>query len=106
MSTEIFWTPLAKASYLNIVTSLQENWSEKVRSKFESIVDKRIAQLLKNPRLAPLHKHYNFRKLVIHKHVSLFYTLEENKVIILLLWDNRTDPEQFSKTLGDDNYIL
>ena len=69
---------------------------------FENTIDSRLKELSKNPYLAPpLRGSKIFRKLLIHKNVSVFYSSEIDYIKILLVWDNRQDPKELHKKLID-----
>ena len=69
----VFWTPLAIRSLEETKKFILEHWSNQVLEFFLDLVDKRIEQVLINPEIAPVISETNYRKLVIHKNISLFY---------------------------------
>ena len=68
-------------------------------------MDKRIDQLILNPMMAPVIPTTVYRKLVIHKNISVFYTLDSVMIKILLVWDNRQDPKKLKNKLIGANRI-
>jgi len=66
---------------------------------FLDLVDKRIEQIKTNPHIAPLIENTEFRKLIIHKNVSLFYMNSDDVIKVLLIWDNRQNPKELTKKL-------
>ena len=66
---------------------------------FFKLMDKRIDQVKSNPMIAPVLTNTEYRKLVVHKNISVFYTLALPIVKILLVWDNRQDPKKLKKKL-------
>lgn len=51
---DIFWTPLAKASYVDVKNFLLEHWNDTVHDDFENLVNIRIDQIQKNPNFSPI----------------------------------------------------
>lgn len=103
MSRNIFWTPIGLESLKEAQSFILEHWNEQVLDYFLDLIDKRIEQLKSNPKLAPIIESTEYRKLLIHKNVSIFYTLESKIIKILLVWDNRQDPGILKEKLTDAN---
>ena len=55
--------------------------------------------------MAPVIPTTVYRKLVIHKNISVFYTLDSVMIKILLVWDNRQDPKKLKNKLIGANRI-
>jgi len=72
---------------------------------FLSSIDETLARVRQFPRIAALIEDTSFRKYVLHKHVSLFYSVEQERIKVLLVWDNRMDDkdlfEKLSKSAED-----
>ena len=81
----IYWTPLAVSSLRETHNFILQHWSYKVGEHFLDLIDERIDQLKINSEIAPKIKASNYRKLVIHKNISLFYINETLKTKILLI---------------------
>jgi len=95
----IFWTPYAISSLKHTVNFLSEHWSETVIEKFLDQVDHYLFLLIQNPEMSPVLISGKYRRLLIHKNISLFYTVNYDLIKILLVWDNRQDPEILHKLL-------
>lgn len=100
---KVVWTGTARKSLRETSTFIGELWSKQVIDEFLSQLDFRIAQIQKNPELAPTFEDSEFRQLLIHKSVSLFYRNYQEHLKILLVWDNRQDPAKLYKRLTDAN---
>ena len=96
---KVLWTPIARDSLKETVHFITELWNDEVADAFLSQLDYRIEQIQQNPELAPTFKNSDFRQLVIHKSVSLFYRDYSKYLKILLIWDNRQDPVQLLEKL-------
>ncbi len=103
MSRRIFWTPIGLESLREAQAFILEHWNQQVLEYFLDLIDKRIDQLKSNPKLAPIIESTEYRKLLIHKNVSIFYTLEPEIIKILLVWDNRQDPRTLKEKLTNAN---
>ncbi len=98
-NNRIVWTPIAINSLREIKKFVLEQWSQDVLDYLLDLVDKRIHQLRSNPEMAPIVEKTQYRKLIIHKNISLFYVNENSLTKILLIWDNRQSPEKLYKVL-------
>lgn len=78
-------------------------WNEEVAEEFLNQLDYRISQIQRNPELAPTFIGSEFRKLLIHKTVSVFYRNNSGYIKLLLIWDNRQDPTSLLQKLTDAN---
>lgn len=89
---KIFWTPYAKRSLRETAAFLSVQWNDDIIDSFLALIDKRLDQVKINPEIAPRLRSTPYRRLVIHKHISLFYTYNKEYIKIVLLWDNRQNP--------------
>lgn len=70
---KVVWTSTARKSLQETTDFIEELWNEKIANEFLNQLDYRILQIQKNPLLAPVFDKSEFRQLIIHKTVSLFY---------------------------------
>ena len=99
LKNKVVWTPLAGHSLHKTAEFLLNSWGQPVADQFLDLVDSRIAQLLQVPESAPKIEGTRYRRLNVHKHVSMFYMVQEHLIVILLFWDNRKAPEQLFQKL-------
>ena len=99
----VYWTPLAIESLKATADFISSQWNDPILNYFLDLIDKRIDQLKINPGIAPVIKNTNFRKLIIHKNVSLFYIIDSKIIKILLIWDNRQNPHELIKKLTESD---
>lgn len=101
MTRKLHWNRPALQSYYILHDQLLERWGSQTTEQFLTRVDEALAQLKEFPKIGIEHKHLSrpVRRILIHKHVSLFYTLTSNSIVILLLWDNRRNPKELRKNL-------
>ena len=100
---EVQWTETARKTLQETSDFILELWNTQVNEKFIDQLDYRISQLQRNPELGPTFENTNFRRLIIHKTTSLFYINDTNYIKLLVIWDNRQDPDQLFKKLADAN---
>lgn len=78
-----------------VLAYLEKEWSHKVAADFLMKIDRRFALLNKQPTVGrPSSKIKKIRGLLITRHNKLYYTVEENKVIILNMYDTRINPKK------------
>lgn len=92
---DVIWAPQAKKDFWNNIDYLEAEWSEKSALHFIKKVDTTIA-LLKNDTVLFLKTNYkNVYKIVITKHISLYYRIENETIQLLRFWNNFQDLEKF-----------
>ncbi|MEQ9298690.1 MAG: type II toxin-antitoxin system RelE/ParE family toxin [Cyclobacteriaceae bacterium] len=96
----IIWTPLGLKSLDQTTNFIEEQWNEDMADNFLDRLDERIEQLKLNPEIAPTHEQTNYRKLMIHPLVTLFYKLETDHISLILVWGNKQDPDELKEKLN------
>ena len=92
---DVTWAPQAKKDFWNNIDYLEAEWSLKVAVHFIEKVDSSI-DLLKNDNVLFIKTNYrNVYKIVITKHISLYYRIENNSIQLLRFWNNFQDLEKF-----------
>ena len=97
--TKAIWTDYAKESLQQTIDFLETQWGSEFKEDLITLIDKRINQVVLNPNIAPFLEGTSFKKLLIHKHLTIFYSVFPNTVKIILVWDNRQNPDNLEKTL-------
>lgn len=78
-----------------VLAYLEKEWSHKVAADFLIKIDRRFALLTKQPTIGkPSSKIKKIRGLLITRHNKLYYTIEDDKVIILNMYDTRINPKK------------
>ncbi|MBK0370985.1 type II toxin-antitoxin system RelE/ParE family toxin [Flavobacterium agrisoli] len=91
----VIWAPQAKQDFWNNIDYLEAEWSEKVALNFIEKVNTTIA-LLKNDNVLFIKTNYkNVYKVVITKHISLYYRIENTNLKLLRFWNTFQDTEKF-----------
>lgn len=100
---EVRWTETAKQTLNETSEFILDLWNEQVNENFLDQLEYRIGQLQRNPELGPAFEQTNFRKLKIHKTVSFCCINKRDFIKLLVIWDNRSDPDQLFEKLTDAN---
>ncbi|GGB71239.1 hypothetical protein GCM10007424_09070 [Flavobacterium suaedae] len=75
-----------------ILEYLEEEWSEKVKKKFITILNEKIEQISDFPESCiKSNTHDNLRMCIITKQTSLLYRINNNEIEVITLFDNRTN---------------
>ena len=90
---KIEWTPLAGKSLNSVIAFVEDQWGDVICDQLIDALDDRIEELLVFPKIGPYNEVTSCRQLFINPFITLFYSVEEDGVRILLIWDNWQDPE-------------
>ncbi|NQZ78763.1 MAG: type II toxin-antitoxin system RelE/ParE family toxin [Ekhidna sp.] len=93
------WTPLGLKSLDKTTNFIEEQWSQEVADNFLDRLDERIGHLKTNPRIGPTYEQTEFRQLLIHPLVTLYYELKSDHISLTLVWANKQDPDELRKQL-------
>jgi plasmid stabilization system protein ParE len=91
----VIWAPQAKQDFWNNIDYLETEWSEKAAQNFIDKVNTTI-ELLKNDNVLFIKTNYkSVYKIVITKHISLYYRIENTNLELLQFWNTFQDTEKF-----------
>jgi plasmid stabilization system protein ParE len=91
----VIWDPQAKQDFWNNIDYLEPEWSEKAAQNFIDKVNTTI-ELLKNDNVLFIKTNYkSVYKIVITKHISLYYRIENTNLELLQFWNTFQDTEKF-----------
>lgn len=91
MAKEIIWTKRANQKFNNIISYLEEEWSESVTEDFVRTTYNKIELLTEQPYLGSLeNSELDIRGILISKHNRLFYRVVDDKVILINFFDTRS----------------
>lgn len=94
---KVLWSDEAIESLESILSYLKNNWPNTVSNSFKDKLTSTVDLLKEFPTLginSGLKK--GIRKFVMSKHVSIFYEVVSNTIIIHYLFDNRQKPENMT----------
>jgi len=100
---EVQWTETARKTLQETSDFILKLWNENVNKEFVEQLDYRITQLQNNPELGLSFENTQIRRLIIHKTTSLFYINSPQYIRLLVIWDNRQDPDSLLEKLTDAN---
>lgn len=90
----VIWAPQAKKDFWNNIDYLEAEWSEKVAFDFIQKVNSTI-ELLKNDNVLFIKTNYkSVYKIVITKHISLYYRIENTNLELLRFWNTFQDTKK------------
>jgi len=103
--TNVVWTDVAIQSLKETNHFILETWNELIAHEFLSSIDKTIELLTQNPMLGISVKSTNYRRALLNRHISLFYEVSTAELKILLIWDNRQDPDKLIDRIKNTSNI-
>jgi len=98
---DVVWTRTAYKSFDLNLEFIKIKWNIRIAERFLSKTDAVINKIQLNPLLFPgsiVFTHYH--KAVIHKNTTLFYRIQNQKIYLILFWDNRQDPKFLKEILS------
>jgi plasmid stabilization system protein ParE len=91
---KLFLTPKAELQLETILMYVEAKWSERVRKKVASKIDKNFGLIEKNPELfAFSSQNLRLRKCVVSKQTTIFYIERKNDIAVVSVFDTRQNPE-------------
>ncbi|MDP2686063.1 MAG: type II toxin-antitoxin system RelE/ParE family toxin [Aequorivita sp.] len=95
---KLIWTDEAEETFSNILLYLASEFSERVADKFYNECYKILGQIKKEPFLYRKTEIESVHKVVIHKFTTLYYRLdlEKNVIVLLFFFDTRQNPNLLS----------
>ena len=97
MVKTIVWNRRASNSFNSVIKYLQKEWGDRVTRNFVIRTYQIIELLAANPEMGSIeHFEKQIRGIVITKHNTLFYRIEEENIILLTFFDNRQHPQKKS----------
>jgi plasmid stabilization system protein ParE len=93
----IEWSLEARSNLDNIITYLENEWTEKEVRNFSERLEKQLSLLLQTPEVykKSLRKE-GLRECQVTNHNTLFYTYDDEKLYIVTIFDNRQDPQKLN----------
>jgi len=92
---KIRWTEEAIHNLECIIEYLESNWTSKEVSRFFVKLEKQIHLLSLFPEAYPLSlKKKNVHRCVFTKNLTIYYTVDNEYLVLLSLFDSRQDPRK------------
>ena len=95
---KVVWTRTARETFLAETDFILRKWNSKQVKAFILLVDESIRLLSSGIVHGRLLNSNHFR-LVISKQTSLYYFIEDDKLVLQVFWNNKQDPEKLRKLL-------
>jgi plasmid stabilization system protein ParE len=95
MALKVVWSSRASQKFDEIVSYLLKEWGEKPTQVFIAKVFDFIDILSEFPEIGSIeNKEKNIRGFLIVKQVTVFYQIENKRILLLMFFDNRQNPIQ------------
>jgi plasmid stabilization system protein ParE len=95
---KIIWSDEALKNLAGIIEYLEQRWTEREIRNFSRLLDRQINLIQANPELFPISSTSNgLRKAVLTKQTTIFYRIDDLKIKIVTLFDNRQNPNKMKK---------
>lgn len=95
MALTIYWSKRADSKFDSIIEFIHDEWGEAVTKAFVKKVYDFLDILEEFPEIGTLeNKERNIRGFVIVRQLTLFYKIQDNKIILLNFFDNRMNPNR------------
>lgn len=102
MKREIRLSKRAMNKLDNLLVSLEEEWSAKVKHNFILKLDNSLNQIQELPDSFPeSEKIIGLRKCVVTKQTTLYYKYSDTTINIVTIFDNRQNPKSLIKEVKD-----
>lgn len=100
MKRSIIFSKNAEKKLFELVDYLEMKWSNKVKNKFISNLDKVIYLIQIEPEIFPKSElNKNYRKCVLSKQTIIYYKFNTKRVEIISFFDTRQDPNKIKKDI-------
>lgn len=95
MALKIKWSKKADKRFDSIIAYLQEEFGETTTAKFVKKVHEFLDLLSEFPEIGTEeNRELKIRGFVIVKQITIFYKVQDNKIILLNFYDNRQRPKK------------
>ena len=95
MALEIVWSKRASIKFDQIISYLIEEWGEKSAKQFIGNLFTFLEVLSEFPEIGSVeNREMNIRGFTVVKQVNLFYRIKNDKIILILFFDNRQNPKK------------
>jgi len=92
--SKVVWSEEANKNLKKIIQYLEENWTEKEIKKFLKKLNKHISIIQLQPDSFPKANNFNVRRSVVSKQTTIYYSIRQDTLSIVSIFDNRQDPKK------------
>ncbi len=98
---KIVLTKYARENLTKILKYIEDNWSVLDRKNFVNNLDNMLNIISDHPYLCVESKIFpGIRRCTLSKQNSLYYKINNDKIIVLMIYDNRQNPDDIQKELN------
>ncbi len=95
MALTLYWSTRADKKFDEIIEYVLQEWGETVTKAFVKKVYDFLDILIEFPEIGSIeHVERNIRGFVIVKQLTVFYKIENDKIVLLNFFDNRQNPKR------------
>ena len=89
---KIFWTKMAIDDFDQNIDFLRVRWNDKIIFDFLEKTERVLDLIVQNPNLGAWDDSIGCNKILVLKHIYLFYVMEKNEIHLLRFWNNFQKP--------------
>ena len=93
---KIIWSADAVSDYDQNIEYLLDEWGIKETQQFIDEIAEMLNTISKMPELFPLSDYRNIRKCVVRKQISILYTVKDDKIELVRVWNNKQNPKKLN----------
>jgi plasmid stabilization system protein ParE len=95
MALKIVWSKRASLKFDEIISFLIDEWGEKYAKQFIGRVFDFLEILSEYPQIGSVeNRAKNIRGFTIVKQVNLYYRIKNDRIVLILFFDNRQNPKK------------
>ncbi len=92
--SKVKWSDEADRNLNKVIKYLEQNWTEREIKKFMKKLNKHISIIQNQPDSFPKTNNFNVRRSVVTKQITLYYSISQDTLTIVSVFDNRQDPKK------------
>ena len=89
---KVIWSKMAIDDFEENIEYLKERWNDKIIVNFLEKTKTVIDLIKRNPNLGAWDSSIECNKILVTKHIYLFYVMEKNEIHLLRFWNNFKKP--------------
>ncbi|MCH7399321.1 type II toxin-antitoxin system RelE/ParE family toxin [Belliella sp. DSM 107340] len=98
MKRKVVFSSRAKTRLSDLLDYLEFKWSSKVKQDFINKLDHSVNRIVDFPNSCPESKEIKgLFKCVVTKQTSIYYRINEDEIEIIMLFDNRENPNKIHR---------
>jgi len=95
MGDHLIWSTRAREEYVQLQEYLFEKWGEEIAIRVIKEINETVQRIQRSPEHYPVFlKRRKIHRCVASPQTSIFFTVDNNRIEIICLFDNRQDPKK------------